>query len=312
FDPEQFTKLARHPRVKMIEIKLSQGAKPGHGGVLPAAKVSKEIAEIRGIPEAQDCVSPAAHSAFGTPVELLQFIERLRQLSDGKPVGFKFCVGHPQEVLAICKAMVETKILPDFIVVDGKEGGTGAAPVEFSNHVGTPLREGLLLVNNALTAVGVRDQIRLGASGKIISAFDMAITMAIGADWCNAARGFMFSLGCLQSQHCHLGNCPVGIATQDAARQRGLVVDNKAKRVHSFHAATVSALSELVAAVGLDHSSELRPDHFYQRQSPRVALPLDEVYEFSQPGELLGPNPQGQFAAAWGRVRTDRFTTAPN
>ena len=307
FDPQIFADRARQAQVKMIEIKLSQGAKPGHGGILPAAKVSAEIAGIRGVQPGVDCLSPSAHSAFQTPIGLLQFVERLRQLSDGKPIGFKLCIGHPWEFLAICKAMVQTGILPDFIVVDGKEGGTGAAPLEFSDHVGTPLREGLLLVHNALTAIGVRDEVRVGASGKIVSGFDIAITMALGADWCNAARGFMFSLGCLQSQKCHTDRCPVGIATQNKSRQRGLVVETKAQRVRNFHRATVTALAELIAAAGLQHPSSLQPSHFFQRQDARQVLPLSEVYEFSDPRELLGPSPKGQFTALWDRVSAEHF-----
>ncbi len=220
FDPQRFAAQAQQPQVRMVEIKLSQGAKPGHGGILPQHKITAEIAAVRGIPRDRDCVSPARHSAFGTPIELLQFIARLRELSGGKPVGFKFCLGHPWEFMAIAKAMVVTGILPDFIVVDGKEGGTGAAPLEFSNHIGVPLREGLLFVHNTLVGLNLRDKIRIGASGKIISAFDIASVLAIGADWANSARGFMFAIGCIQSQSCHTNKCPTGVATQDPLRQR--------------------------------------------------------------------------------------------
>src|SRR6201996_7298630 len=222
FCPEKFAKNAANDQVKMVELKLSQGAKPGHGGVLPAAKVSPEIAETRGVPEGKDCNSPARHSAFSTPIELMQFIATMRRLSGGKPTGFKLCIGHPWEFLAVCKAMLETEIYPDFIVVDGKEGGTGAAPLEFTDHLGMPLREGLNFVHNALIGINARDRIKLGASGKIVSAFDIARVMALGADWCNSARGFMFALGCIQSQSCHTDMCPTGVATQDQARQRAL------------------------------------------------------------------------------------------
>lgn len=307
FDEEKYAQLATSPSVKMIQVKLSQGAKPGHGGVLPGAKVTAEIAKIRGVPAGIDCISPSSHSAFQTPVGLLQFIDKLRQLSAGKPVGFKLCIGHPVEFIGICKAMVETGLAPDFIVVDGKEGGTGAAPLEFSDHVGTPLREGLLMVHNALTAIGLRDQIRIGASGKIVSGFDMAIAMGLGADWCNSARGFMFALGCLQSQRCHTGLCPVGVATQDPSRQRALVVEVKAERVMQFHRATVHALSELVAAAGLTHPELLRAKYFFQRVSTDEVRALDRVYTFSRAGELLGQTPTGQFLDVWQQASADSF-----
>src|SRR5438132_3681013 len=224
FDEQRFAASARDPQVKMIEIKLSQGAKPGHGGVLPAPKVTPEIAEARGVPAWQDCVSPAAHSAFSTPIEMMAYIARLRELSGGKPVGLKLCIGHPWEWFAIAKAMLHTGIAPDFIVVDGAEGGTGAAPLEFTDHVGAPLQEGLLLVHNTLVGLNLRERIKLGCAGKVVSAFDIARMMALGADWCNAARGFMFALGCIQAQHCHTGQCPTGVTTQDPQRQKALVV----------------------------------------------------------------------------------------
>src|SRR5262245_6851189 len=234
FCEEKFAAQAISPQVRMIEIKLSQGAKPGHGGVLPGPKGTLEIAEARGVPIGTDCISPARHSAFGTPVELMYFIARLRELSDGKPIGFKLCIGHPWEFMAICKAMVETKISPDFIVIDGSEGGTGAAPLEFVDHIGTPLREGLVLAHNCLVGVGLRPNIRLGGSGRIVTGFDMARVLALGADWCNVARGFMFALGCVQAQSCHTDRCPSGVATQNPLRQRALVVETKAERVAKF------------------------------------------------------------------------------
>ena len=251
----------------MIEIKLSQGAKPGHGGVLPAPKVSAEIAAIRGVPQGKDCISPASHSAFSTPMEMMAFIAKLRELSGGKPVGFKLCVGHPWEFLGLCKAMVETGIYPDFIVVDGMEGGTGAAPLEFADHLGMPMREGLVFVRNALIGINARDRIRIGCSGKIVNAFDMVRAMALGADWCNAARGFMFSLGCIQSLSCHTDRCPTGVSTQDPTRSRALVVEDKTERVRSYHAATLHALAELIAAAGLNHPHELKPEHISRRVS---------------------------------------------
>ncbi len=231
FSPEKFAKQAADEQVKMIELKLSQGAKPGHGGVLPADKVSAEIAETRGIPVGRECVSPAWHSSFSTPVEMVQFLGKLRELSGGKPVGFKLAVGQPWEFMSIVKAMHETGIVPDFVVVDGSEGGTGAAPVEFSDHVGMPMREALLFVHNTLVGAGLRDRIRIGVAGKIVSAFDVVCALAIGADWVNSARGFMFALGCIQSQSCHTNKCPTGIATQDALRQRAIVVPDKAERI---------------------------------------------------------------------------------
>ena len=265
FNAEKYTENALDPQVKMIEIKLSQGAKPGHGGILPGSKVTAEIAAARGVKEGEACISPASHSAFSTPLELIHFIQKLRDLSGGKPVGFKFCVGHPWEWFGIVKAMLETGIYPDFIVVDGSEGGTGASPVEFTNHVGTPLQEGLRLVHNTLMGVNLRDQIKIGCAGKIISAFDMAVAFALGADWCNSARGFMFSVGCIQAQVCNTGNCPTGVTTQDPLRQKALVVPNKAERVYNFHNETLKTLKELVEAAGLHHPGEIDAPHIIRR-----------------------------------------------
>ena len=244
FDADKFALAAANEQIKMIEIKLSQGAKPGHGGVLPAAKVTAEIAAIRGVEQGKDCISPSGHSAFSTPKELTEFIARLRALSGGKPVGFKLCVGHPWEFLGVCKAMVETGIYPDFIVVDGMEGGTGAAPLEFADHLGMPMREGLVFVRNALIGIGARDRIRIGCSGKIINAFDIARATALGADWCNAARGFMFALGCIQSLSCNTDRCPTGVTTQDPTRARALVVADKTERVRNYHRSMLHALAE--------------------------------------------------------------------
>ena len=299
FCPEHFAETAALDQIKMIEVKLSQGAKPGHGGVLPAAKVSEEIAAARGVPMGQDCVSPARHSSFSTPVEFVYFLAELRRLSGGKPVGFKLCVGHPWEFLAICKAMLETGICPDFIVVDGKEGGTGAAPLEFLDHLGLPLREGLTFVHNALVGAGLRDRIRIGASGKIASAFDIARAMALGADWCNAARGFMFALGCIQSQSCHTDRCPTGVATQNLTLQRALVVPNKIERVASFHAQTMHALIELTAAAGLDHPSEFNPHQFSRRVSASEVMTFAQLYPPLAPGELLEGARDPRFREAW-------------
>jgi glutamate synthase domain-containing protein 2 len=311
FDPAKFADVSADPQIKMVELKLSQGAKPGHGGVLPAAKITEEISRIRGVPMGQDCISPAHHSVFSTPTGLLEFIAQMRDLSGGKPAGFKLCIGHPWEFMAICKAMLATGITPDFIVVDGKEGGTGAAPLEFMDHVGMPLRDGLSFVHNALVGIGVRDRVRLGASGKITSAFDMARVMALGADWCNAARGFMFAVGCIQAQSCHTGECPTGVATQDPLRQRAIVVPDKAERVTSFQRNTLHALAELVAAAGLSHPSELRPHHFLRRASSDKVISLAEQYEQLAPGQLTAdPHSSPRFAEAWAHSTPDTFARA--
>lgn len=308
FSPERFAQAAADPQIKMVELKLSQGAKPGHGGVLPAAKITPEIAAIRGVPMGQDCVSPAAHGSFSTPVGLLEFVAQMRALSGGKPAGFKLCIGHPWEFMALCKAMLETGITPDFIVVDGKEGGTGAAPLEFMDHVGMPLRDGLTFVHNALVGTGLRDRIRIGASGKIISAFDMARVMALGADWCNAARGFMFAVGCIQAQTCHTGHCPTGVTAQDPLRQRALVVPDKADRVYNFHRNTIHALSELVAAAGLDHPGALKPHHFLQRGTSDTVITYAEQYEQLLPGQLIAdPASSKRFGEAWRVAQANSF-----
>ncbi|MFK0089369.1 FMN-binding glutamate synthase family protein [Pseudomonas sp. NPDC090755] len=308
FDPDRFAEQARDPQVRMIEIKMSQGAKPGHGGILPKHKVTREIAETRGVNMGEDCISPSRHSAFSTPIEMMQFIARLRELSGGKPVGFKFCLGHPWEFMGIAKAMLETGILPDFIVIDGKEGGTGAAPVEFTDHIGVPLREGLLFVHNTLVGLNLRDKIKLGASGKIVSAFDIASVLAIGADWANAARGFMFAIGCIQSQSCHTNKCPTGVATQDALRQRALVVPDKAQRVFNFHHSTLKALAEMLAAAGLDHPSQLEAKHLVRRVSATEIKLFSQMHVFLKPGELLSGNISGEFySRMWQMARADSF-----
>ena len=307
FDPDRFAEIAASPQIKMIEIKLSQGAKPGLGGILPAPKVTREIARARGVEKHKDCLSPVRHSAFSTPIGLMQFIARLRTLSGGKPVGYKMCIGHPWEFMAMTKAMLETGVTPDFIVIDGSEGGTGAAPLEFLDHVGMPLRDGLAFVHSALLGANLRDRIKLGASGKITSAFDMARVMALGADWCNAARGFMFAVGCIQAQTCHTGHCPTGVATQRKSRQRAIVVSDKARRVASFHRETVRALAELIAAAGLNHPSELRPHHFMRRAAPDRVVTFAEQYRFLKPGELLAGTDDPHMSQAWRRAQAGSF-----
>lgn len=311
FDPQRFAAQARDAQVKMIEVKLSQGAKPGHGGILPKHKITAEIAATRGVPMDRDCVSPANHSEFSTPIELLRFLARLRELSGGKPVGFKLCLGQPWEFMAIAKAMLETGILPDFIVVDGAEGGTGAAPLEFTDHIGVPLREALLFVHNTLVGLNLREHIRIGASGKIVSAFDIAGVLALGADWANSARGFMFAIGCIQAQACHTNRCPTGVATQDPLRQRALVVADKAPRVHNFHRNTLKALAEMIAAAGLTHPAQLEPRHLYRRLSDTQIRHFSQLHHFLAPGALLADTGEPEFyARMWRLARADSFAAA--
>ncbi|CAL74622.1 putative glutamate synthase domain 2 [Bradyrhizobium sp. ORS 278] len=310
FDPDAFARVAATEQIKMVELKVSQGAKPGHGGVLPAAKVSEEISKIRGVAMGEDCISPPAHRAFSTPVGMMQFIGEMRRLSGGKPAGFKLCIGHPWEFLAICKAMLETGIYPDFIVVDGNEGGTGAAPLEFMDHLGMPMREGVNFVHNALVGINIRDRVKIGASGKIATAFDMARAMSIGADWCNSARGFMFALGCIQSLSCHTDRCPTGVATQDPTRARALVVPHKIDRVYNYHHATLHALAELLAAAGLEHPQDLRPIHFSQRTSTTEVSSFAKLYPSLRPGELLDGTQDVRFRDAWAMARPDTFAAA--
>jgi glutamate synthase domain-containing protein 2 len=312
FSEERFAANANDPQVKMIELKLSQGAKPGHGGVLPGPKVTIEIAEARAVQPWVDCVSPASHAAFGTPVEMMRFIDRLRDLAGGKPTGFKLCIGHPWEWFGIAKAMHETGILPDFIVVDGAEGGTGAAPLEFCDHVGAPLQEGLLLVHNTLVGLGLRDKIKLGCAGKVVSAFDIARMLALGADWCNAARGFMFALGCIQAQTCHTGACPTGVTTQDPQRQKALDVASKADRVYHFHQNTLLALKELVQAAGLHDPSGITADHIVRRNSEAGVKLLANLLPFVKPGELLsGELPLQVFRTYWPMASATSFKATP-
>jgi glutamate synthase domain-containing protein 2 len=307
FCEEKFAETAVNPQVKMIEVKISQGAKPGHGGVLPGAKVSPEISAARGVPMGIDCISPPRHSAFSTPIEMMRFIQTLRELSGGKPVGFKLCIGHPVEFMSICKAMIETGITPDFIIVDGKEGGTGAAPLEFTDHLGTPLREALSFVHNCLVGAGLRESIRIGASGRVITAFDIVRMLALGADWCNAARGFMFALGCVQSLSCHTDTCPTGIATQNLIRQKALVVPDKAERVRAYHQGTLEALAELVAAAGYTHPADITRDRLMRRVEAGAVMSFAEVYPELKPGELLSGSQDRAFAANWAAARADSF-----
>ncbi len=314
FDPERFASQAKNPQVKMIEVKLSQGAKPGHGGILPKDKMTAEIARTRGVPMDEDCISPSRHSAFSTPQEFVQFLDQLRQLSGGKPVGFKLCLGHLWEFMSIVKAMLETGIYPDFIVVDGKEGGTGAAPQEFTDHIGVPMREALLFVHNTLVGTNLRERIRVGVSGKIVSAFDILTVLAIGADWANSARGFMFALGCIQSQSCHTNRCPTGIATQDPLREKAVDVGDKSRRVHNFHHNTLLALAEMLAAAGLHNPSELGPQHLVCRVSTTEIKLFSQQHVFLKPGELLVSTDDSRphlHSRMWKMARADSFDFQP-
>jgi len=316
FNADKFAANARDPQVKMIELKLSQGAKPGHGGMLPGPKVTPEIAEARGVPVGVDCISPASHSAFSTPIEMMQFIARLRDLSGGKPTGMKLCIGHPWEWFAMVKAMLETGITPDFIVVDGAEGGTGAAPLEFTDHVGAPVQEGLLLVHNTLRGAGLRERIKIGVAGKVVSAFDVARLMALGADWCNSARGFMFALGCIQAQHCHTGHCPTGVTTQDPLRQQSLVVPDKADRVYNFHQQTLFALKEMVQAVGVHHPNEITAHHIVRRSGGNKVRSLAQLILTQLPsGALLDGQTAGLpliYRQTWPRASANSFALKPD
>ncbi|MGB7244226.1 MAG: FMN-binding glutamate synthase family protein [Sulfitobacter sp.] len=309
FDADKFAKTAASDQIKMIELKLSQGAKPGHGGMLPASKISPEISEARGVPMGQDCISPAAHSAFSTPIEMMQFLGRLRELSDGKPVGFKLCIGHRREFMCMVKAMLETGIAPDFIVVDGTEGGTGAAPLEFSNHVGMPMAEGLTFVHNTLRGAGIRDQVKVGAAGKVVSSFDIARALAMGADWCNSGRGFMFAVGCIQAQACHTNHCPVGVATQDPIRQRALDVGSKSKRVARFHNNTLKALGEMTGAAGLTDPSGFLPHHLMVRRGDTTMATGNDVYPYLPEGFLLTKTGKigADYRERWSRASAESF-----
>ncbi len=307
FDAEKFAATAIDPQVKMIELKISQGAKPGHGGILPAAKVSPEIAAIRGVPLGRDVLSPPGHSAFCNPTEMLEFIARLRELSGGKPVGFKICIGKRREFLAVCKAMLETGLAPDFISIDGAEGGTGAAPLEFSNRLGCPLTEALAFAHNALVGAGLRDRVKLFASGKIVSGFDIAKMLAVGADACNSGRAMMMAVGCVQARRCNSNDCPAGVATQRADLTIGLVVDVKADRTARFHAGTIHSFLELIAAAGLNHPDDLRPWHIHRRTGATEVKQYAQLIDYLEPGSLLREPLPPAFARAWHHAHAATF-----
>ena len=307
FDPEVFAEKAKDPQVKMVSLKLSQGAKPGIGGVLPGPKVTEEISEIRGIPVGKTCVSPPNHRVFSTPIELLHFIAKMRDLSGGKPAGFKLCVGSRTEFLSICKAMVETGITPDFIIVDGSEGGTGAAPLEFEDHVGLPLTQGLMIVHNALMGAGLRSQVKVGASGKIASGSDIVKRLVQGADFTNSARAMMMAVGCIQAQACHTGKCPVGVATQNPRRARAIDVPDKSTRVKNYHEATVAEAVRIMATMGAAHPDDLEPTMLRRNISESESWSYARLYDWLKPGELLNGAP-ADWAADWKTARADTFT----
>jgi len=307
FDAALFAERAALEQVKMIEVKISQGAKPGQGGLLPGAKVTSTIAQARGVSVGRDVHSPPSHTAFSTPVEMMLWLAQLRELSGGKPVGFKLCIGHRWEFLALVKAMLKTGVTPDFIVIDGAEGGTGAAPSELSNHVGTPLREGLIFVVNALNGACLRDKIRIGVAGKIVDGHDLAANLALGADWCNAARTFMFAIGCVQTKKCHTDHCPTGIATQDPWREAGLVVADKSPRVFNFHKNTIGALAQYVGAAGLKNPWQLRPHHLHVRMDGNQVKSADRIYEFISEGALLSAPEATIYARWWAMADADSF-----
>ncbi len=310
FDPDKFAKQSQRDEVKCVSIKLSQGAKPGLGGVMPGTKVTPEIAGIRGVPVGETCISPPYHSAFTTPRELILFVQRLRELSGAKPVGFKLCIGQRSEFLGICKAMLELEVYPDFIIVDGGEGGTGAAPLEYEDHVGAPLTEGLVFVHDALVGSGVRDYIKIGCAGKITSAFDMARRITQGADYCNAARAMMFALGCIQSQRCHTNTCPVGVATQNPKRARALVVEDKATRVCNYQRNTVAEFNQLLASLGLEHSNQLTPSLLMRRIDPMTVKSYAELHRNLEPGEIMREPRQAPWDELWKAASADHFGAA--
>ncbi len=307
FNAEEFKQEAAHAQVKMIEVKLSQGAKPSHGGILPAAKLTKEIAAIRKVPLGQDVISPPTHSAFKNPIEMMHFLQQLRELSGGKPVGFKLCVGHKKEFLSICKGMLATGIIPDFINVDSADGGTGAAPLEFSNRVGMPLTDGLVFVHNALVGIGLRNKIRISAAGKIVSGFTMLRTIALGADICNMARAMMMATGCIQSLQCDANTCPTGVATQDKRLQKGLVVSEKKYRIANFHETTMHSFLELVGAMGLSDPSQITPDLVLRRVNVDEIKTFREIYNYIPEGSLLSKKVPEAYALDWAAAKAEAF-----
>ena len=307
FNPESFSLNAEKEEVKMIEVKLSQGAKPGHGGILPAAKLTAEIAKIRDVSMGHDVDSPPAHTAFNTPLELIEFISHLRNLSGGKPIGFKLCIGKRREFISICKAMLEKGITPDFVTIDGGEGGTGAAPMEFSNHIGTPLVEGLIFVHNILVGFDLRKNIKIISSGMMTSGFGLVKRLALGADLCNSARGMMMALGCIQARKCNSNDCPVGVTTQDPGLMKGLVPEDKNQRVNNYHRNTVESACQIMGAMGLEKPEELKPWHLMRRIEAYEIRNFSEIYEYIETGSLLGKSKPKSYARACEAARPDSF-----
>ena len=307
FNPEAFAETALLDQVKMIEIKLSQGAKPGHGGVLPKEKITDEIAAIRGVSKDRDCVSPAINPECTTPLELLHFVSQLRELSGGKPIGIKLCIGNPAEFLCFAKAMLETQIYVDFITVDGAEGGTGAAPVEFSNRLGLTCLEGTYFVNNTLVGLGIRNLVKVIASGKTATGFDILNKIATGADMVNAARTFMMSVGCIQSRQCDTNKCPTGVATQDQNRSKAIDIQVKSRRVASFQHHTLHSLFELVGSMGLDDTSKLTYN-MLKRRTPNGMLESNThtVPELSSHQLVQGPL-GGMWQTWWSQASSESF-----
>lgn len=307
FDDAIFAQKAAKPQVKAILIKLSQGAKPGLGGVLPGDKVTDEIAEARGVPQGETCVSPAAHPEFSTPREFIYFVDRVRKAANGKPVGIKFCVGSRIEVLAVCKAMLETGITPDWITVDGSEGGTGAAPVEFEDAVGMPLTEGLITVHNALVGVGLRDRVAVGVAGKVVGGADIIRRMALGADFTNSARGMMMATGCIQAQKCNTNKCPSGVATQDPRLARGIDVGNKGERVKNFHVGTMNSAMRILASMGLHSFKDLGPEHVMHRIDSTSSASYRKMYTWLTTNALLDGTAPDEWMEPWNRSDPESF-----
>ncbi len=308
FNYEEYCKRAVLPNVKMIEIKFSQGAKPGHGGILPKEKVTDEIAAIRLVDKGHDIISPPYHSAFKTPREFVHFVAKLREGNGGKPVGFKICIGNRSEFIAICKAMVEEKIYVDFISVDGGEGGTGAAPLEFTNHVGMPLKDAIVFVHDTLKGFGIKDQIKIIASGRVTSGFHIMDCLAHGADLCNSARGMMFALGCIQALRCNDNECPTGVATQQKHLVKGLVVADKKVRVANYHNETVKSAVELMGAAGIDHPDKVGRFVMFRRVSRTEVETLEQTYPEVIPGCMLQEETvPTKYLASWKGASADRF-----
>lgn len=301
FDENKYQERATLENVKMIELKISQGAKPGHGGILPKEKITPEIAKIREVGMDKDIISPPSHSAFTTPIELMHFIKKLRDLSGGKPVGFKLCVGKRREFMSICRAMLETGIKPDFIAVDGGEGGTGAAPLEFTNNIGTPSVDGLIFVHNCLLGFGLRSEIKIMATGKIGTAFSIVKRLALGADLTYSARSMMLALGCIQALRCNANVCPAGVATNDPNLVAGLVVKEKYKRVATFHRQTLKNVAEMLGAMGLKKTTDVKPWHIVTRYNAFENRSYDELFDFVKDGDFLRGEILTQYKDAYER-----------